>query len=138
MTSVPELLASLSGEVSSAAPFLVTSSAEGTLVRFRAMLQDTSFAPEIFLPATAGEPDDIEVNDGATEIDYAKLRERGVCWAVGVPGETSWVTEVSRQPASASSLQPADALALDLNTAGSGRCGQRAEGELALVDERAP
>lgn len=108
-TSVSRLLASLSSEeASSSAPFLTFSTAEGTLVRFRAMLQDTSYAPEIFLPATAAEPDDADVDDGAGEIDYAKLRERSVCWAVGVPGETSWATEVSGRRASCSP-QPADA-----------------------------
>lgn len=94
MTALPELLASLTGESSRSAPFLVATSAEGTLVRFRAMLQDTSYAPEIFLPATAGEPDDAD--EGAGEIDYSKLKERSVCWAVGVPGESSWATEVRR------------------------------------------
>lgn len=52
------------------------------------MLQDTSYAPEIFLPYLPG---DAEEESDNSEVDYSKLRERSVCWAVGVPGESAWV-----------------------------------------------
>ena len=68
------------------------------LVRFRAMVQDTSYSAEMYLA---------KYNDGSlggwgiesysanhhsdqTAIDYEDLRECTVLWAVNVPGESSW------------------------------------------------
>lgn len=56
------------------------------------MLQDTTYPPEIFLPLREGEED---IQEDGEDIDYAKLRERGVVFAVGVPGESEWVEKVS-------------------------------------------
>ncbi|GMK57101.1 hypothetical protein CspeluHIS016_0309410 [Cutaneotrichosporon spelunceum] len=49
-----------------------------TLVRFRALLQDTGYPAEVYLPPDA---------DGS---DWSQLRERWVGWAVEIPGEQSW------------------------------------------------
>jgi allantoicase len=52
------------------------------------MLQDTTYANELFLLPGSAEAE-------GDAIDYGRLRERGVAWAVGVPGESAWVDEVS-------------------------------------------
>ncbi|KAM0792235.1 hypothetical protein ACM66B_004930 [Microbotryomycetes sp. NB124-2] len=67
----------------------------GTLVRFRAMVQDTGFGNELFravdshgkvlmygLETASAEATDPE--------DYSNLRERQVFWAVSPPAETEW------------------------------------------------
>ena len=70
----------------------------GALVRFRAMVQDTSASPAMYLAQThsgrcAGwgiaHPDDEDGKD----IDYANLRDCAVVWAVSVPGESEWYKE---------------------------------------------
>ncbi|GLB35181.1 putative mini-chromosome maintenance replisome factor [Lyophyllum shimeji] len=66
------------------------------LVRFRAMIQDTSPSPQMYLArrkhALCGGwglgADDATDRDDS--IDYADLRECTVVWAVSVPGESSW------------------------------------------------
>ncbi|TXT04340.1 hypothetical protein VHUM_04107 [Vanrija humicola] len=52
-----------------------------SVVRFRCLLQDTGYPAEVYLPdeAPAGE-----------QVDWSKLRERWVGWAVEVPGEQPW------------------------------------------------
>ncbi|KAK4053744.1 hypothetical protein OIV83_001400 [Microbotryomycetes sp. JL201] len=67
----------------------------GTLVRFRGMVQDTSYGNELFqavdsqgklvmygFESASAEPADSE--------DYTALRERQVFWAVTPPAETAW------------------------------------------------
>ncbi|KAF5365678.1 hypothetical protein D9758_003140 [Tetrapyrgos nigripes] len=62
-------------------------------VRFRAMIQDTSASPEMYL----AEADDHKyggwgaAHDTPAEIDYENLRECSVFWAVSIPGESDWV-----------------------------------------------
>ncbi|QRV89501.1 hypothetical protein RhiJN_17519 [Ceratobasidium sp. AG-Ba] len=85
------------------------STPEGTLVRMRLMVQDNSISPEIYL---AQQPNGlpggwaiehsqspmVEVDEphpsSSENVDYAKLRERHVLWAVQVPGESSWPSEL--------------------------------------------
>ncbi|KAJ7849081.1 mini-chromosome maintenance replisome factor-domain-containing protein [Mycena olivaceomarginata] len=64
------------------------------LVSFRAMIQDTSPSPEMYLAKRSngqcggwGLADDASPDD----INYADLRENTVVWAVNVPGESEWV-----------------------------------------------
>ncbi|KAF8185027.1 mini-chromosome maintenance replisome factor-domain-containing protein [Mycena galopus ATCC 62051] len=64
------------------------------LVSFRAMVQDTSPSPEMYLAKLSGGrcggwglTDDASSED----INYADLRENTVIWAVNVPGESEWV-----------------------------------------------
>ncbi|KAJ7043326.1 putative alanine racemase-domain-containing protein [Mycena alexandri] len=66
------------------------------LVSFRAMIQDTSPSPEMYLAKRSGArcggwglADDATSDDG---LDYADLRENTVVWAVSVPGESDWVS----------------------------------------------
>ncbi|KZT57345.1 hypothetical protein CALCODRAFT_555422 [Calocera cornea HHB12733] len=79
----------------------------GSLVRFRAMVQDTSASPEIYLRHLGYGLDSLPQTNGSTQdtfrmhtlqdaLDSAargadKWRERTVFWAVSVPGESDWV-----------------------------------------------
>lgn len=71
----------------------------GTLVRFRAMIQDTSLTPEIYLahlgdsccgwgmsPSTQAERD---IMSHLTH-SHSDLREASVVWAVSIPAESQW------------------------------------------------
>ncbi|BEJ15155.1 hypothetical protein CspHIS471_0409220 [Cutaneotrichosporon sp. HIS471] len=60
-----------------------------TLVRFRALLQDTGYPAEVYLP-----PD-------ADANDWSQLRERWVGWAVEIPGEQEWVKHAPEELSSA-------------------------------------
>lgn len=70
------------------------------LVRFRAMVQDTSPSPEIYLAKLPGArcggwglgEDDAYAPDQTPgeSIEYADLKERIVLWAVTIPGESPW------------------------------------------------
>ncbi|KAJ6606625.1 putative alanine racemase-domain-containing protein [Mycena vulgaris] len=64
------------------------------LVSFRAMIQDTSPSPEMYLAKRSGGrcggwglADDASSDD----INYSDLRENAVVWAVSVPAESPWV-----------------------------------------------
>ncbi|KAJ7184146.1 putative alanine racemase-domain-containing protein [Mycena filopes] len=79
------------------------------LVRFRAMIQDTSPSPEMYLAKRSGQRcggwglvDETASDDG---LDYTDLRETAVMWAVNVPGESDWVSS-EIDPTSASSSTP--------------------------------
>ncbi|GAA5833275.1 hypothetical protein JCM11251_005191 [Rhodosporidiobolus azoricus] len=72
----------------------------GTLVRFRAMVQDTGLGSELY--RAQGKEGKLfmygteEAHAGGAEHhqeDYSKLRERQVFYVVSVPGETDWVKE---------------------------------------------
>ncbi|KAK0448360.1 uncharacterized protein EV420DRAFT_1567556 [Desarmillaria tabescens] len=64
------------------------------LVRFRAMIQDTSISPEVYLARLPGGKVggwglvDETVHAGPN-FDYSNLRECSVLWAVSIPGEWS-------------------------------------------------
>ncbi|GAA5883357.1 hypothetical protein JCM16303_006707 [Sporobolomyces ruberrimus] len=71
----------------------------GTLVRFRAMVQDTGYGTELYraigakdqllmygLEETADDSD-----NSAAHEDYSKLKERQIFYVVSPPGETKWV-----------------------------------------------
>ncbi|KAI0061668.1 hypothetical protein BV25DRAFT_1992016 [Artomyces pyxidatus] len=67
------------------------------LVRFRAMVQDTSPAPEMYLSKLKsgkcggwGLFDTLKGDGKEEELDYADLRDCTVAWAVSVPGESEW------------------------------------------------
>ncbi|KAI0085418.1 mini-chromosome maintenance replisome factor-domain-containing protein [Irpex rosettiformis] len=64
------------------------------LVRFRAMIQDTSPSSEMYLRRTTGGTLGgwgIHSNeDEEIDIDYNELRECNILWAVSVPGESTW------------------------------------------------
>ncbi|KAJ8481423.1 hypothetical protein ONZ51_g5994 [Trametes cubensis] len=72
-----------------------------TLVRFRAMVQDTSLSTEMYLSQFAdgscGGWGIYETDGGssssAQEVDYANLQECSVLWATSVPTESAWCTE---------------------------------------------
>ncbi|KAJ7070358.1 putative alanine racemase-domain-containing protein [Mycena belliarum] len=64
------------------------------LVSFRAMIQDTSPSPEMYLAKRSGGrcggwglTDDQSTDD----LEYSDLRENTVVWAVSVPSESPWV-----------------------------------------------
>lgn len=75
-------------------------------MRFQAMVQDTSQSPEIYVSVTEDnyggyglyEKEAQNAEDSFGEhIDYSKLKEREVVWAVTVPGQTPWMREVRNQ-----------------------------------------
>ena len=73
------------------------------LVRFRAMVQDTSPSPEMYLSKLRdgkcggwGLSDSSQSDGDDTNFNYNDLRDCVVLWAVSVPGETEWY----RQPTS--------------------------------------
>lgn len=66
-----------------------------SLVRFRAMVQDTSLSQEMYLAKLihggCGGWGIGEVGNASTsELDYANLRQCHVIWAVSIPGESPW------------------------------------------------
>lgn len=70
---------------------------ERSLVRFRAMVQDTSPSPEMYLAKRRGGrcggwglTEDTTNSGDRDSINYADLRECTVVWAVNIPGETAW------------------------------------------------
>jgi Mini-chromosome maintenance replisome factor len=72
------------------------------LIRFRAMVQDTSPSPEMYLSKLRdgkcggwGLSDSSQSDGNDTSFNYNDLRDCVVLWAVSVPGETEWY-----QPAS--------------------------------------
>ncbi|KAF7974056.1 hypothetical protein HWV62_13457 [Athelia sp. TMB] len=78
------------------------SHAPRALVRFRAMVQDTSPSPEMYLAKLAdgkcggwglGFTEEDANPDAEPDYDYADLRECTVLWAVSVPGESEWLAE---------------------------------------------
>ncbi|CDR48017.1 hypothetical protein NBRC10512_002616 [Rhodotorula toruloides] len=79
-----------------------------SLVRFRAMVQDTGMGSELY--QAVGEGDKIfmygaeEEGIGGNPEDYSKLKERQLFYVVSVPGETEWLKE-NLDNASVSDLQ---------------------------------
>ncbi|KZT26349.1 hypothetical protein NEOLEDRAFT_1113066 [Neolentinus lepideus HHB14362 ss-1] len=73
---------------------------DGALVRFRAMVQDTSQSPEMYISRLAdGTPGGWNLESGADDdllrqSDYANLRECTVIWATSIPGESDWVSDL--------------------------------------------
>ncbi|GAA6026949.1 hypothetical protein JCM8097_005989 [Rhodosporidiobolus ruineniae] len=70
----------------------------GSLVRFRAMVQDTGLGSELYRAVGDKEGElymygaEMDAATAETQADdYSKLRERQVFYVVSVPGETSWV-----------------------------------------------
>jgi len=74
---------------------LLRSHPEGSLVRFRAMVQDTSPSPEMYLARHGTQCGGWGLDPGdQDQINYADLRERAVLWAITVPGESAWCTDL--------------------------------------------
>ncbi|GAA5900559.1 uncharacterized protein JCM6883_002882 [Sporobolomyces salmoneus] len=72
----------------------------GSLVRFRAMVQDTGYGTELYRALGAknqllmyGIEETEENTSTAAHEDYSKLRERQVFYIVSPPGETEWVKQ---------------------------------------------
>lgn len=69
-------------------------------MHFRAMVQDTSSSPEMYLSKLKGNicggwgMTDESASEN-TEYSYADLRECTVIWAVNVPGENMWSSVLS-------------------------------------------
>ncbi|KAI0371789.1 hypothetical protein BV20DRAFT_965065 [Pilatotrama ljubarskyi] len=71
------------------------------LVRFRAMVQDTSLSTEMYLSEFAdgscGGWGIYETEGGSSSssrgVDYANLRECNVLWATSVPAESEWIAD---------------------------------------------
>ncbi|GAA6044679.1 hypothetical protein NBRC10513_004549 [Rhodotorula toruloides] len=90
--------------------FLTTPSTlppSGSLVRFRAMVQDTGMGSELY--QAIGEGNEVfmygaEEGIGGNPEDYSKLKERQLFYVVSVPGETEWLKE-NLDDASVSDLQ---------------------------------
>jgi len=80
-----------------------------SLVRFRAMVQDTSLSQEMYLAklnhTSCGGWGIGDVGD-ASAVDYANLRECHVIWAVSIPGESSWCLEPSNLGSTSPSPRP--------------------------------
>ncbi|KAH9857792.1 putative alanine racemase-domain-containing protein [Lenzites betulinus] len=70
------------------------------LVRFRAMVQDTSLSAEMYLAkfpdGSCGGWGMYEANGGSgssQDVDYTNLNECNALWATSVPGESRWLAE---------------------------------------------
>ncbi|KXN90462.1 Mini-chromosome maintenance complex-binding protein [Leucoagaricus sp. SymC.cos] len=79
------------------------------LVSFRAMVQDISASPEIYLARRpSNQPGGCELTgaDDSTEVNYADLRECTVLWAVSVPGESPWCSHLQQNTAEQKPARP--------------------------------
>ncbi|KII88881.1 hypothetical protein PLICRDRAFT_109472 [Plicaturopsis crispa FD-325 SS-3] len=81
------------------------------LVRFRAMVQDTSPSPEMYLAKLGAEGyggwgQEATSEDADGVVDYSNLRECTVLWAVSVPGESGWCTNEGDGPVASGSAAP--------------------------------
>ncbi|GAA5929302.1 hypothetical protein JCM3775_002304 [Rhodotorula graminis] len=71
----------------------------GSLVRFRAMVQDTGLGAELFEAVSADGKKVLmygaeeEGPGAAAPDDYSRLRERQLLYVVSVPGETDWLKQ---------------------------------------------
>ena len=71
------------------------------LVRFRAMVQDTSLSTEMYLcklrNGTCGGWGLYETDEGrgssSRDVDYSNLQECDVLWATSVPAESGWCAD---------------------------------------------
>ncbi|BGP38039.1 hypothetical protein JCM10450v2_001972 [Rhodotorula kratochvilovae] len=96
---------------------------QGSLVKFRAMVQDTGLGAELFQAISADRKRVLmygaeeEAAGSAASDDYSKLRERQLLYIVSVPGETDWLKE-HLDKASLTDLQASvDRLSLDASQA---------------------
>ncbi|KAG1819613.1 uncharacterized protein BJ212DRAFT_1575877 [Suillus subaureus] len=74
--------------------------AHRSLVRFHAMVQDTSSSPEMYLASLNknkcggwGISQNMPASEWPSSFDYCDLKEATALWAVTVPGQTDWRTE---------------------------------------------
>jgi hypothetical protein len=84
-------------------------------VRFRALVQDTSPSPEMYLSKFRdgkcggwGLTDTSQRDGDDNDLDYNDLRDCVVLWGVNVPGETEWYQAVSN--GELSTLSPSEFL----------------------------
>ncbi|KAF8718540.1 hypothetical protein AX14_011788, partial [Amanita brunnescens Koide BX004] len=85
-----------------------------SLVRFRAMVQDTSLSQEMYLAKLShggcGGWGIGDVGDASTsELDYANLRQCHVIWAVSIPGESPWCLDALHAATGSPCSTPSDA-----------------------------
>lgn len=84
--------------------------ADGSLVRFRCMVQDNGYAPEVYVPAAPYARDPTKwaclkyLEQPASEEQLAHdiqadtvFADKTVFYAVGVPAESTWVRAAHRQ-----------------------------------------
>ncbi|KAJ9111092.1 hypothetical protein QFC19_001290 [Naganishia cerealis] len=65
-----------------------------SVCRFRCMLQDTGYPLEVYLPpAQAGDAEEDSAGGNGENMDWSRLKERWVGWAVEVPGEQTWIKQ---------------------------------------------
>ncbi|OJA18869.1 hypothetical protein AZE42_08571 [Rhizopogon vesiculosus] len=85
-----------------------------SLVRFHAMVQDTSSSPEMYLANLNenkcggwGISQNMPASEWPSTFDYCDLKEATALWAVTVPGQTTWKTEelAARSDSSSSPCQ---------------------------------
>ncbi|KAH7906482.1 putative alanine racemase-domain-containing protein [Hygrophoropsis aurantiaca] len=74
------------------------------LIRFRAMIQDNSPSPEMYLQVLEGNKcggwgisQELSDDSWSCGFDYSMLKECHTMWAVTVPGEASWFIEGSER-----------------------------------------
>ncbi|KAF8964094.1 putative alanine racemase-domain-containing protein [Flammula alnicola] len=86
--------------------------ANGSLVVFKSMVQDTSLSPELYLAIRKngdcggwGITDDLASGD---DVEYANLRECTAAWAVSIPGFGAWCADIT-QPSDVPPHQPVQA-----------------------------
>ncbi|KIO13168.1 hypothetical protein M404DRAFT_992747 [Pisolithus tinctorius Marx 270] len=71
----------------------------GSLVRFRAMIQDTSSSPELYVAKLSNHRCEgwglstSDSNETSDSVGYQDLQELATMWAVSVPAESSWHAE---------------------------------------------
>ncbi|KAH7889846.1 putative alanine racemase-domain-containing protein [Phlebopus sp. FC_14] len=76
----------------------------GTMVRFRAMIQDTSSSPEMYLARLSDNRcggwgmHTLQFERELDSFDYSDLDEVTTMWAVSVPGESAWCSEEISPP----------------------------------------
>ncbi|GAA5835425.1 hypothetical protein JCM9279_004537 [Rhodotorula babjevae] len=95
----------------------------GSLVRFRAMVQDTGLGAELFEALSADGKKiymygaEEEAPSAAAPDDYSRLRERQLLYVVSVPGETEWLKQNLDGAALADLQDSVDRLSLDASQA---------------------
>ncbi|KAJ7168060.1 mini-chromosome maintenance replisome factor-domain-containing protein [Mycena crocata] len=78
-----------------------------SLVSFRAMIQDTSPSPEMYLARrSGGRCGGWGLADDASDVEHSNLRENTVVWAVNVPGESAWLSSEMNAPNTPSFTRP--------------------------------
>ncbi|KAI6043125.1 putative alanine racemase-domain-containing protein [Pisolithus marmoratus] len=84
----------------------LTAYTDGTFVRFRAMVQDTSSSPELYVAKLSNHRcggwglSTSDSNEASDSVGYQDLQELTTMWAVSVPAESPWHSEEVSPPVS--------------------------------------